>query len=114
MLWLRPKAKLLQTPTSMEAEEFDCAMALANIGVDLDTTQSQKLQEAQAAHRQKQRSGWLPSWSWHPEWGPTRPRFVSASAWPGDSTYPGTADRGGRHALVPKVTSEALQASLQD
>ena len=46
MLWLRPKAKVLQTPTSMEAEEFDCAMALANIGVDLDTTQSQKLQEA--------------------------------------------------------------------
>ena len=49
------KAKVLQTPTSMEAEEFDCATALANIGVDLDTTQSQKLQEAQAAHRQKQR-----------------------------------------------------------
>ena len=46
------KAKVLQTPTSMEAEEFDCETALATIGVALDTTQSQKLQEAQAAHRQ--------------------------------------------------------------
>ena len=101
------KAKVLQTPTSMEAEEFDCETALATIGVALDTTQSQKLQEAQAAHRQskdnRRRSRRrLPSWSWHPEWGPTRPGIVSASAWPGDSTHPGTADRSGRHAWVPK------------
>ena len=49
------KTKVLQAPPSLEVEEFDCAKVLADLGVELDTTQGQKLHEAQEAHRQKHR-----------------------------------------------------------
>ena len=103
------KAKVLQTPTSMEAEEFDCETALATIGVALDTTQSQKLQEAQAAHRQKQRQQ------------AAEQALAQVGCPPGLGTQSGgppgqelcqTAVAG--TPWSPKVTSEVLQASLQE